>query len=224
MFTKSINLDHLNERLLSLLNMSLAKTTFTCLQSNYNDASRSYHTLQHVFDCLRHFETLKKRFNDPDVVELAIIFHDFIYDPLASNNEVESARYARLALRCTSKLSQSQIDRMCDLIKMTKAHAHDDSCDAKLFLDIDMSILGTKPKRYQEYVAQVRQEYVVSAQVPQLVFDQRRKAFLQKLLTNINNNGRRLYYTDYFHGRLGLQAEKNIAAELRHLYQKLNPK
>ena len=49
------------------------------------------HTLQHISECLSHFEQVQDLLEDARAVELALWFHDAVYNPKASDNEACSA-------------------------------------------------------------------------------------------------------------------------------------
>ncbi len=72
---------------------------YTDLVSRYADPQRAYHTLDHITDCLRHFDAVRHLAAWPAAVELAIWFHDAIYDPQRGDNETRSAELAEVTLR-----------------------------------------------------------------------------------------------------------------------------
>ena len=55
----------------------------------YEQPGRYYHTLFHIKDCLVKFDEVKRLLEEPDVVELAIWFHDAIYEFWTKPNENE---------------------------------------------------------------------------------------------------------------------------------------
>ena len=55
----------------------------------YSEPHRAYHTWEHVEALLGHFGQLD--WFDPKGVEIAVYYHDAIYDPLSSSNEADSA-------------------------------------------------------------------------------------------------------------------------------------
>jgi hypothetical protein len=76
---------------------------FLMIANYYSEPQRHYHTLQHIEDCLKHFdifaawcdaappgETSAERncsVRDRSILLLAIFYHDIIYDPKSSCNE-----------------------------------------------------------------------------------------------------------------------------------------
>ena len=67
---------------------------YRLLSQAYCESHRAYHTLAHVAHALKEFDSVRELAKDPDAVELALWFHDVVYDIGARNNEEESARLA----------------------------------------------------------------------------------------------------------------------------------
>ena len=141
---------------------------------------------------------------------MALYFHDVIYEPTRSDNELKSAEYAVAALRCY--LSEEQCQYIYALIMMTATHQLNEwtdpnkDSDAAYLLDMDLSILGAPWSEYQQYAQAVHQEY---AHIAKEDYHTGRIAVLEKLLTHPM-----LYLTEYYHARLEEQARNNIKREI----------
>ncbi len=61
------------------------------LASLYSQPHRYYHNLHHIAECLAEFDSVRHLASQPVAVELAIWFHDAIYDTRAQDNEERSA-------------------------------------------------------------------------------------------------------------------------------------
>jgi predicted metal-dependent HD superfamily phosphohydrolase len=72
----------------------IPNNVFAELTRAYSSPGRYYHNLTHIKDCLRVFDEAKELAERPAEVELAIWFHDAIYDTRASGNEQQSADWA----------------------------------------------------------------------------------------------------------------------------------
>ena len=124
------------------------------LVAAYSERQRHYHTLQHLRECLAHFGAASALARRPAEVELALWFHDAIYDPQRGDNEERSADWAHasvLAAGCAPEVA----DRVRDLVLLTKGHAAPaDDPDAAVLLDVDLAILGAAPARFDEYERQ----------------------------------------------------------------------
>jgi len=147
---------------------------WTKIHTSYTTSGLAYHNLDHIADCLEKFSTRKDEAEDPISVELAIWFHDVIYDPKASDNEEQSARQALDFLASTPC---AQI--VSDLILATKHSGEPITPDKKLLCDIDLSILGSDSSRYQEYSEAIRDEYSF---VPEAKYQTGRTNVLQQFL------------------------------------------
>ncbi|NJN35360.1 MAG: hypothetical protein HC817_15010 [Saprospiraceae bacterium] len=80
----------------------LINKAFDDLVKAYDSPRRFYHDLTHIVALLKMWEIKKAHFLDPDVVYLAIWFHDAVYDAWKSDNEERSADLARVFLSQTS--------------------------------------------------------------------------------------------------------------------------
>ena len=65
----------------------------TDLLHRYGEAGRVYHTIDHIDHCLGQFDQVRSQCVQPDAVELAIWFHDAIYNFPAYENEKLSAAF-----------------------------------------------------------------------------------------------------------------------------------
>lgn len=175
----------------------------------YSERQRHYHTLQHLRECLAQFDAAATLARRPAEVELALWFHDAVYDPQRHDNEERSADWARasvLAAGCAADVAE----RVAALVLVTRSHvAPGGDADAALLLDIDLSILGAAPARFDEYERQVRAEY---AHVPDADFRAGRARVLQGFLAR-----ERIYATDAFHDALEARARDNLRRSLAAL-------
>ena len=181
------------------------------LVAAYQAPGRHYHTLTHILALLDAADGAAAQLQDATVVELAVWFHDAVYEPLRSDNEEKSAELAREFLAATS-LSAARQERVGFLIERTKDHTlpqPPNDSDLLFFLDADLSILGAPEARYQDYARQVRQEYRM---VPGLLYRRGRRKVLQKMLA-----APALYRTADYHTRLEAAARRNLQQELREL-------
>src|SRR5687768_4118963 len=64
----------------------------------YGVSSRAYHNLAHLAHCLAELDAVRPHAADPVTAELAIWFHDSVYDPGRADNEERSAEWARSVL------------------------------------------------------------------------------------------------------------------------------
>ena len=177
-----------------------AEVLYSLLENAYTESQRYYHTVQHIVECLDLFHQIKARLNDPITVELAIWFHDVIYDPKASDNEEQSA--ALMQKYCSNLLASDQIQKVYDWIIATKKHQASTDQDLNYLLDIDLAILGSSTVRFAEYEQQIQQEY---AWVESELYKLKRAEVLQYFFQM-----KPLYQTEYFRQLFEDQAKQNL--------------
>ena len=181
---------------------------FRQLVAAWSEPQRRYHKLQHLRECLDLLGGAREFAERPGEVELALWFHDAVYDVLAHDNEARSADWARDAL-LKAGAATATADRIHALIVATAHHAAVEDVDTQLLLDVDLAILGAAPARFDEYEAQVRAEY---AHVPDDAFRAGRRRILQGFA------GRpRLYSTERFHASHEAAARRNLQRALARL-------
>ncbi len=181
---------------------------FEALAARFAEPHRHYHTAQHIGECLAHFDSARALCEHPAEVELAIWFHDAIYEPRAGDNEGKSAQWARRIMADSGLDAQAQ-DRVHALIMATCHHAQPESQDAGALVDIDLSILGANAVRFEEYEQQVRAEY---HWVPAFLFHRKRREVLQGFFARPS-----IYSTMHFKNQLEKKARENLARALHKL-------
>src|SRR5215207_157618 len=72
----------------------IGPAVFDELVARYSEPHRKYHTLQHLAECLAHFEAVRDLAEQPAEVEMALWFHDAIYDTQRHDNEEKSADWS----------------------------------------------------------------------------------------------------------------------------------
>ena len=175
------------------------------LLAAWREPQRHYHTLQHLEECLDYFDDVRAQSEHACEIELALWFHDAVYDVHAHDNEARSADWALRAL-AGAGLVPASCERVAGLVMATAHHAPSPSPDAQLLTDIDLAILGAPPARFAEYERQIRAEY---AHVPAALFAHKRREVLQGFLAR-----ERIYQTAHFGARLESQARANLSHAL----------
>ncbi len=178
------------------------------LVQQYQEPQRHYHTVQHLSECFAHLHAARDLAEHIAEVEVALWFHDAVYDVHASDNEERSARLAGAAL-VDAGVAADVSSRVYHLIMATKHDAVPTNTDARLLVDVDLAILGAEPSRYAEFERQVRAEF---AWVPALIFRRKRREILRGFVTRHH-----IYATEHFRQRFESQARANLSRAIEAL-------
>ncbi|MDQ1089527.1 hypothetical protein [Siphonobacter sp. SORGH_AS_1065] len=203
-------MEELKALLQSVSDLSYAEKVMAFLDQYYSNTDvRPYHNwthIQHMFDL---FSTHREHLHQPDIVLLSIAFHDVIYEPLYTNNELQSAERAQEWLSKTD-LSTESIRTIYEYILSTKTHAnHTEDSDLDFLLDLDLAILGESPEIYDAYAQKIRTEFQA---IPEAIYADGRKKILNVFLAMAN-----IYKTHLFQDQYETQARANIRREIERL-------
>lgn len=182
--------------------------TFRSLLSAYSEKHRHYHTLEHVADCLRHLDICLAQINEPREVELALWFHDAIYNPLSIKNESKSADWAASFMSTNSPADEcaSKVHR---LIMVTKHDAPPHTNDESILVDIDLAILGADAATYNLFEQAIRQECQI---IPIFLYRKKRAAVLRRFIERPF-----IYQNEPFKSDYEQQARVNLANAISNL-------
>lgn len=178
------------------------------LRAAYGADGRFYHNLTHIQHTLDVADQLREVAVDFTAVQLALWFHDVVYDPRRSDNEAQSAAYAERVLRPLG-VPDALLAKVTTLILTTKAHKATNDPDVWVVLDADLAILSAPPARYDAYAQAIRQEYSF---VPEEAYVVGRTAVLQKFLARSP-----FYFTEQMRGWGDTAVYENLARELAEL-------
>jgi predicted metal-dependent HD superfamily phosphohydrolase len=174
----------------------------------YSSPDRFYHSLKHIEDCLSIFDQTKTLATRPEEVELAIWFHDAVYDARRNDNEQRSAEWAASVID-RSGVDHAVAERVFELILATRHTANVTDRDAQLIVDADLSILGRGSAVFWQYEENIRKEY---AWVPERVYRQKRIEILHGFLDRPH-----LYYHEQFRDMFEERARANLLQAIERL-------
>lgn len=174
----------------------------------YSEPHREYHTLGHVEDCLSLFERVSYLAEIPEAVELAIWYHDAIYDVGAKDNEEQSAELASRDVR-EMGFGAEFAGHVAKLVLATKHDVLPKDNDAKLIVDIDLCSLSLPWPRFKRNTARIRKEY---AAVSDDAFRSGWMQFLRSFLARPH-----IYCTELFRGKYEARAQANLRRSLEEL-------
>lgn len=167
----------------------------------YAEPHRRYHTAQHLEECLSLFESVRDAPDRPAEVEMALWFHDAVYELQGGENEARSAAWVREEL-LKAGVALGTAATVHDLVLVTRHTAAPRTRDECVLVDIDLAILGASEPRFVEYERQIREEY---AQVPERLFRLKRQEILQSFLDRS-----KIYSTPSLHQQLEARARTNL--------------
>jgi predicted metal-dependent HD superfamily phosphohydrolase len=182
----------------------------------YAAPERHYHSLAHIEAMLGLMRSYEDALSDPQSVEAAIWFHDVIYDTRRHDNEEKSAELA--ISRLAELLSPDRIALIACMIRATAGHIVPDGLDdaqrrdCALFLDMDLSILGSTPDVFTAYEEAVRREY---GWVPDALWREGRRKVLQGFLDRPA-----IYASPQFRASHEAAARANLTRSLERLLER----
>ena len=177
------------------------------LVARYGERHRAYHDLGHVLACLGHAAEVRGRLEHPGCVELALWFHDAVYDPRGSDNEARSAELASRLL--AGAASEEVLSHVGELVLATRHPSRPEAHDARHVVDVDLAILGAPLDAFEAYERAIRREY---RWVPAPIYRRERARVLRSLL-----DLRPLFLTTHFADRFEEAARANLRAALARL-------
>lgn len=163
-----------------------ASTEHDRLRDAYQGAGRHYHDVSHVEALLSLTQAHRTVLIDPTAVDLAVYYHDVVYDPARRDNEALSAVFARESLTRLG-LPQGLVEKLALYVEATAHLAPSvglppgEHPDLDHFLDFDLSILAAPAAEYDSYAAAIRREYAI---YPEADYARGRAAVLKKLLAS----------------------------------------
>ena len=169
------------------------------LEDLYSDPVRHFHTAEHVSDCLVHFDNVAAMLLDRDAVELALWFHDAIYEPGAADNE---RRSAKLFVARTAGVDDLLRRRVCALVLATRHAGHVQGHDRRFMVDIDLAGFGAPWDEFMAKGTELRNEY--AAQSDECYYAAQ-LLFLKRL-----RERRQFFTTAYFRDRYEATAQENL--------------
>jgi predicted metal-dependent HD superfamily phosphohydrolase len=186
--------------------MMLSDGLIATIRDLHSGPDRGYHGWSHPIALLKWHDEVADQLHDQLAVRCAILVHDAIYEPRATDNEARSAVLATQML--AGVVPQETLARTVRLIEATAKHAipdglpDDERADMALFLDMDLSILGASDAAFDGYEAGVRHEY---REIPEELFRQGRAKILQGFLARES-----LYFSDWGRTRFEAKARANL--------------
>ena len=189
-------------------NADYGAALFARLDAYYREPHRHYHNGGHIDDCLARLDLAYAQVDggvdDADAVELALWFHDVIYQLGAPDNEQRSAEW--FAAQAAGHLPVDFIDRVAGYILDTTHREAPAAPGAKWVVDADLSGIGMDGESFGRDGDKIRREF---AHLSDAEFARGQAGFLRGLLAR-----ERIYYTDFFRDLCEARARRNIQSVL----------
>lgn len=188
----------------------LTKRAWDALNDGYKEPHRHYHNLGHIESMLTRFDDVG---STDDRLEMAIWFHDAVYEPTQADNEDNSAKLFQRLLE--AELDSIFSKTVVRLILATRHGVHRPELQEEaLMVDLDLSILAAPRDEYLKYSRAIREEY---GHVLEEAFNIGRAAVLRGFLD------RNIYTTPLF-CTMEETARQNLIFELSQLGDFTNAK
>lgn len=169
-------------------------------------AGRHYHNLVHIVSLLDWIGQLEL---DPDLAQRLVwtaLYHDLVYDTRRTDNEAASAEIAGEDMRAM-EIPDREINWVTECIRRTSGHQGNGADDGmRLFLDLDLLVLGAPEPIYLKYAAAIRMEY---GWVPEQAYKEGRSRVLHHFLDRP-----KIYYTEEIAKSFENQARSNMQTEM----------
>jgi len=168
---------------------------------------RRYHTAEHLDHCLALFDRVSEQMDDPDAVEMALWFHDAVYDTRADDNEDRSADL--FDAKVGSHADSAFRAKVIELILVTKHGDPPSDRDTGFIVDIDLSSFGLPWDDFMKDSGNVRKEF---AHLSDSEFHQGQLKFFRHLLARPS-----FFATPYFRDHYEGQARSNLKRKIEGL-------
>ena len=178
----------------------------------YTDPRRHYHNIDHIYQCLEQVEKFDESESNRAVINMALWFHDLVYNVATSDSEEISAQLAYDFLFRNGSVH-------CFLVKTAIEYTNHKyyepftlTCRSEIkkvysiILDIDLSILAADHADYINSSNRIFNEYEEVYSAHDLLIG--RKQFLEKMLR------RKIYLTPLYQDLFEKKAQNNLSKEL----------
>lgn len=147
----------------------------------WREPHRKYHGISHLEDLLSQIERRRSEFSEEEfeMLSIAALFHDAIYDPTSSMNEEESAQ---LLLGFSD--GRKEVMDICQMIMETKSHMGSSQISEK-FCQMDMDIVNRNLDDLLAWEEGIRYEYSI---FPKEEYKSGRIKFLEYIASNHQEN------------------------------------
>jgi len=124
----------------------------------WSETQRFYHTIEHLTKIISDILSAKNlNEEETEILLIAAIFHDIVYDPKSRTNEEDSIQFFKDSFLSTYKLDTKELE-VIDLIRMTKTHKPKSKLE-ELFCELDLKVLSYDLPGLLKWEEQIFREY-----------------------------------------------------------------
>ncbi len=196
---------------------ALVAPTWEIIEKLYSAPGRRYHALAHIGWCMDLLDEFSEplRAQDVDRIEMALWFHDIVYDTKRKDNEARSGEVAVGIGRAlgidTINLGGVDVD-ICGTTHADAPSVFEREPSTQWVLDIDLASLGFDPEEFAKHSEMIREEY---SWVPEDVYRTNRVLILKMFLDRAEKHD--LYFTRECRERYEAQARENLKRAIEKL-------
>jgi predicted metal-dependent HD superfamily phosphohydrolase len=199
-------IDKFNE----IYQIELNKQFYSDLEHEYK-TSRYYHDLNHIEHLLNYMNDFYLCLEDKLILELAIWFHDSIYNSKSKDNEINSVFYLINFLNNVPNFNLLNFKFSVPVFKMILCTRHNNTSTTrleKIMCDIDLRD-GFNEGHYMDNSINIKKEF---SHLSDEEWIEGRINFLNDFLKR-----KRIYQTDEYYNKYEEQAKLNLNKELNYL-------
>lgn len=189
---------------------------FSVIEDAYAGKQRFYHNTDHLQDVLAKLDLAKTLLEKTgefaamspdekthmfDTIELALWYHDAVYDPRAKDNEAKSRDMLLMHANILG-IDMDLAKSAAHLVDMTASHRSARTLVECILVDCDLAILGADARTFAKYDRDIRQEY---AFVPEDIYTVKRREVLMGFLDQDE-----IFKTRAFRSAFEAAARKNL--------------
>jgi len=184
-----------------------ANRVYRVLHDHYSQPWRRYHTGAHLVHCFKYFDLASHLMDNADAVEMALWFHDVIYDAQASDNEKKSAElFMELSENVLADNFRRQVHGLIMITEHCNPPDHGDAC---YMVDIDLSSFSLPWDEFEADSRNVRAEFLHLSEED---YNRRQFRFLKRLMDRPY-----FYNSEFFRARCERQARSNLTRRLEQM-------
>lgn len=176
----------------------------------YSESDRHYHTLGHIEFCLDLFDQVRGQCKNADEVEMAIWFHDAVYNfPIEDNERLSAEYFMNVSEGC---LPEEMRQNIYGQVIATNHRQRPVDKDQQILVDIDLSSFG---RPWQQFVQDGKNVRLELAYLDDAEFYRRQIAFMKQLVARDY-----FYNTPWFQSNFEQAARDNLSRYLESLVER----